>query len=111
MSDYVPPTNEVRSAYAWYICTVHSEITSESRKAARAEFDRWLAAHEQSIRTDERERTREGIAEEIRAQKITCPVHGIPDCSAPLNGCRLPAQVWADIAQCARLAERWEPES
>lgn len=48
------------------------------------------------------------LAEQIaRAHRIVrCPVHDIPDCSALLNGCTLPARLHANALHIATVTER-----
>jgi hypothetical protein len=60
----------------------------------------WLAAHVAQAKADERER----IAQAIEATRITCPDHGIPDCSPLLNGCSAPIRLNARRAEDARIA-------
>ena len=59
MSEYTPDTEEVRDRYA-YDAEEHTPYLSIEK--ARAQFDRWLATHDEQTRADERRR----IAEEIR---------------------------------------------
>jgi len=42
--DYTPPTEDVRNHYA------HGCGPKHTREESRADFDRWLAAHEQKVR-------------------------------------------------------------
>lgn len=46
MSNYTPTTNEVRESYVFYNL---SELEAE---VLRAEFDRWLAAHDAEVRAE-----------------------------------------------------------
>ena len=47
-----------------------------------------LATHEAAAITDA---VLAVVADEILGERIVCPVHGIPDCSALLNGCSRPS--------------------
>lgn len=59
MSDYAPETGAVRISYGW---TGHDNYIETNRQAKEAEFDRWLAAHDQQVRKKfADELTRKGI--------------------------------------------------
>ena len=45
-------------------------------------------------------------AEALRELRPTCPIHGIPDCSPLLNGCRLPACIKSELGRHADRIER-----
>ena len=53
------------------------------------------------------EQIREGIAAALLGERITCPVHGIPDCSPLLNGCSLPAHLFRHRDANAEVARNF----
>ena len=65
MSDYTPTTDEVRDRYAWG----RSDVGYVSYDEAEAEFDLWLAAHDATVRAEERARM---------SQRALDPVFGVP---------------------------------
>ncbi|GGH34089.1 hypothetical protein [Microbacterium album] len=46
---YTPSLDEVREAHGW---TGHDSHVESNRAAKRAEFDRWLAAHNEAVRAE-----------------------------------------------------------
>ncbi|UFU03465.1 hypothetical protein LQF12_02305 [Ruania suaedae] len=52
------------------------------------------------------EQVRQDVGKALRAQRIVCPVHGIPDCSALLNGCTRPNLIRKTVEGCAQIAEQ-----
>jgi hypothetical protein len=56
MSERTPTTEQVRSAYSYDPeADYHDPLTNHTHQHER-EFDRWLAAHDERVRTEERER-------------------------------------------------------
>lgn len=48
---------------------------------------------------------REQVHTAVAAVPITCPVHGIPDCSPLLNACSLPATLRAQLTAYVAIIE------
>ena len=66
--DYTPTTDDVREVWTEAQDITHDEGTDYHR----AEFDRWLASHDESVRAAERER----IARDIEAEAVVVDEHG-----------------------------------
>lgn len=70
MSDYTPTTDEVRAV--WTTWNGYGGLINrtgpepETSEATAVEFDRWLAAHDEQVRADERERIAQAIEKRLR---------------------------------------------
>lgn len=62
MSDYTPTTEEVRSAHSSYLMLTYG-YSADQRPDIGLLFDRWLAAHDATVRADERARVGLQVAE------------------------------------------------
>ena len=82
MSDYTPTTDDVRDMWSW----MREDIADLPMSEGVAEFDRWLAAHDEDVRRQEHDGPiplpREGARLRTGA---TAPIGGVRDAWARMH--------------------------
>ena len=93
MSEYTPTTGKVRLRYV----AMRNQATGDGIPENAAEFDRWLAAHDEQTRADERRR----IIAEIQASDLGAPIQLDPSSGTArfLTGPELRERICAFIEQ------------